>query len=331
MIGRSFCIYIKEIKNNMHYLNNYYQFINESKENVFDELSNILIDRFKTENDSFIIDEYSKISSKRRFKIKNLQITFFFRKDSENFCNGLCNITNSKIENDYLIDTSISFNIGYLNLDNDFIKYIHSVIKHEVFHLYQVYNLKINNKFKPESWVIGSLIPTFRNYLKTEYSQDILHTLYLSLSHEIYSQLQQYYFYKKDNLNYQKIKDMILELNNFKVKSNLDNYEIIEINNIKKYIFNGLKKNNNKKYNKNVDESLWNEQDINLFLTRLKQYFEDKAKLIEVKLKKIDLELNFENKINESLDKWISLPSNFENTEIDHYDIIDDMINDILY
>jgi hypothetical protein len=230
------------MNSNMLYLDKFVDFINESKDNVFDELSNIIIGKFNNGEYSFKINDYSKQLGKRRFKIKNLYVKFNLNKDNDNYCNGLCDVTKSEIKDDYLINSLLIFDIGYINLDKDFIKYINSVIKHEVMHLYQVYNLKINNKFKPESWVIGSMLPTFRKFLKEDYSKIILHSLYNSLSHEIYSQLYQYYFYKKDNLEYPKIYKIIDDLDNFKIKTELNDNEIIEISNLKKYIIKGLKK-----------------------------------------------------------------------------------------
>jgi hypothetical protein len=44
----------------------------------------------------------------------------------------------------------------------------------------------------------------------------------------------------------------------------------------------------------------------------------------------INSELDFENKINESLDTWISIPTDFEKNKINHFDIIDDIIADVL-
>jgi hypothetical protein len=303
--------------------------MNESKENVFDELSNIIIDKFNKGEYNFIIDEYSKSSDKRRFKIRELEVQFNLKRDNDNFCNGLCDVTKSEIKDDYLTNSLITFDIGYLKLDDYFIKYIHSVINHEVLHLYQVYNLKINNKFKPESWVIGSLLPTFRRFLKEDYSKVILSLLYNSLSHEIYSQLQQYYFYKKDDLKYPKIEKIIGDLDDFVVKTNLSDNEISELLNLKNFIVKGLKNNSNVKYRKDVDKSFWNENDIYLFLDGLNKYFKQKSDTIKSKVKKIDRELNFESKINDSLDIWISLPTNFEKTKINNFDIIDSIIIDV--
>jgi hypothetical protein len=313
----------------MTYLNGFYEFMNESKENVFDELSNIIIDKFNKGEYNFIIDEYSKSSDKRRFKIRELEVQFNLKRDNDNFCNGLCDVTKSEIKDDYLTNSLITFDIGYLKLDDYFIKYIHSVINHEVLHLYQVYNLKINNKFKPESWVIGSLLPTFRRFLKEDYSKVILSLLYNSLSHEIYSQLQQYYFYKKDDLKYPKIEKIIGDLDDFVVKTNLSDNEISELLNLKNFIVKGLKNNSNVKYRKDVDKSFWNENDIYLFLDGLNKYFKQKSDTIKSKVKKIDRELNFESKINDSLDIWISLPTNFEKTKINNFDIIDSIIIDV--
>jgi hypothetical protein len=311
----------------MNYLNGFYNFINES--NVFDELSSVIIDKFDKGEYNFIINEYSKSLGNRRFKIKGLDVKFSLNVGDENFCNGLCDVTHSLIKDDYLIDSSIVFEIGYLDMNDEFVRYIHSVIKHEVMHLYQVYNLKVNDKFKPESWIIGSLIPTFRRFLKEDYSKVILDLLYISLSHEIYSQLQQYYFHKKDNLEYKKIKKIIEDLCGFQVKTDLSDNEIVEILNLKKFIIRGLKNNNNAKYKRDVDKSFWN-LDIYLFLDGLKKYFHEKSNLIRSKVKKIDRELDFEGKINDSLDVWISLPTNFDKTKMNQFTIIDDIINDVL-
>lgn len=280
------------------------EFINESKENIFDELSNIIIDRFDNKEYNFTISEYSKSSQKRRFKIKKLEVKFQLNKDSENFCNGLCDVTKSEIKDDYLINSSIIFEIGYSNLN-------------------------INNKFKPESWVIGSILPTFRRFFKEEYSKKILESLYISLTHEIYSQLQQYYFYKSNNLRYPKIDKIINDLNNFEVKKSLNDHEISEITNLKKFIIKGLKNNNNKKYNKDVDKSFWNEEDIYIFLEKLNFYFKEKSDLIKNKIRKIDNELDIDKKIDDSINEWISLPTNFDETEVSHFEIIDSLLIDI--
>lgn len=315
----------------MYRLNKYQDFIKESRENVFDDLSDIFIDRFNKQQYRFIITEYSKESFKRKLKLKNLQIIILIKKGKQNFCDALCDVTKSEVDADYLKDTSITFEVEYVNLDEDFIKYIHSVIKHEVMHLYQVYSLKINNKFKPESWVIGSLIPTFRRFMKEKYTLHILHLLYYSLSHEIYSQLQQYYFYKKDDLEYTKINEIIKDLNSFQVKSELTEKEISEITNLKKFIVKGLKNNNNKKWIKDVNKSIWNEDDILIFLQKLKSYFEEKSNIIKEKIKKIDKEFNLEEKIIEDMNIWISLTTNHDKTQPDYLSIIDDIILDVFY
>jgi len=317
--------------NKMNHLNGFYEFINESKQNVFDELSNIIIDKFNNSEYNFTINEYSKSLDKRRFKVKGLKVIFNLKVDNENFCNGICDVTRSEIKDDYLINSSIVFDIGYVKIDDNFIRYINSVIKHEIMHLYQVYNLKVNNKFKPESWVIGSLLPTFRSFLKEDYSKVILNLLYISLSHEIYSQLQQYYFYKKDNLRYEKVEKIIRDLNNFQIKNELSDSEISELSNLKKFIVRGLKNNNNIKYKKDVDKSFWNEEDIYSFLYELKQYFKQKSDLLGLKIKKIDRELNFEGKVNDSLDVWISLPTDPDKINLNNFSIIDDIIIDVLY
>jgi hypothetical protein len=311
-------------------INNFKEFVNESSNNVFDDLSDMIINRFDDNEYNFEISEYSKSSHIRKFKIKNLKIKFILVKDKVNYCNGLCNANDSSIIDDYLVNSEISFNIGYNNLNKDFRKYIHSVIKHETLHLYQIYNLKLNNKFKPESWVIGTLLPTFRKFMNEKYTKNILDLLYQSLSHEIYSQLYQYFFYKKDGLDYNYIDKSINELNSFVIKDNLNDIEIIEINNIRKYILKSLRNSSNKNYVRNVDKSLWNEDDIQIFLNKLSIYFKEKSELLKRKKNRIDRELDIDTKVKENMNNWISLPTNFFETKINHFEIIDSIISDVL-
>jgi hypothetical protein len=316
----------------MNYLKKYDSFkINESKENVFKELSNLIIDKFNKKDYYFTIDNYSKVLNKRKFKLKKLKVLFNLIESDNNFCNGLCNVTESYIKDDYLLNTSLSFDIEYINIDDDFIRYINSIILHEVMYLYQVYNLKINNKFKPESWVIGSLIPTLRKFLKEGYTKQIIDLLYYSLSHEMYSQLQQYYFYKKDKLEYNKISQITDKLSKFEVKKRLTENEIIEISNLKRIILKGLNNNDNIKYKKNVNKSFWNEEDNYIFLSELNKYFKKKSNLIKLKIKKIDKEFNLDEKINDSLNNWTSLPTNYDELELNHFDILDSIIFDVFY
>jgi hypothetical protein len=315
----------------MNYINKYHGFLNESRQNVFDGLSTIIIGKFKNKEYHFEIGEYHKSLKNRNFKIKNLEVKFNLTKQKYNFCNGLCDISKSEIIEDYLVNSSITFYIGYNLIDDDFIRYINSVVVHEVMHLYQVYNLKINNKFKPESWVIGSILPTLRQHLKEGHSQYILDLLYKSLPHEIYSQLQQYYFYKKDNFKYSKIEEIMNDLNHFKIKSNLNEYEIVEISNLKKFILRGLKNNNNTKYKKDADKSLWNENDIHKFLHKLDEYFKNKSTLMKDKVDKIDRQFDIETQINDSLNTWEVLPTNMDEMIVDHLKIMDYLIMDVLY
>lgn len=192
------------------------------------------------------------------------------------------------------------------------------------------FNKKLSdNKFKPESWVIGSLLPNFRKFLLEEYSKTILDLIYKSLSHEIYSQLYQYYFYKKDGIDYGNIDEIISELNNFQVKKELDVRELSELENLKKFIVKGLMMNDNLKYKSDVINSFWNLEDIDDFLFELGKYFKEKSNLLKSKKDKIDRELDFERGIEESLNRWISLPTNFDQMVVDHHQIIDSIIIDV--
>jgi hypothetical protein len=63
----------------------------------------------------------------------------------------------------------------------------------------------------------------------------------------------------------------------------------------------------------------------------LKNYFKNKSDLIKLKIDKIDKELNFDDKINETLNVWISLPTDIKSISINDFDLIDNIINDIYY
>jgi hypothetical protein len=311
----------------MRYIYDYFQYINEKK--VYEDLCNIIIDNFNNNILEFTIDDYSQetyVLHKRFIKIKNLKVKFNIIDSNIQKCDGLCNANNSSFSNDYLIDTILTFNIHTnKEIDDNFKKYISTVINHEVLHLYQIYNLYKNDKFRPEYWIIGGSLPIIRTKVKTEYTKYIIHILYQSLSHEIYSQLRQYYIYQLDDKNYLKINQIIDDLKNFNVKEDLSDEEILDINLFRNLILRNLKHEiKNKKYLNNIEKSLWNEEDVNLFLSKLKDKFHKQSLLLHKKKKKIDKSF----KMNEN---YYSLPTNFEEMEINHFYRLDDIIFDVLY
>ena len=82
------------------------------------------------------------------FKLKDIQIDFNFIKDKENSCGAITDLKNSVIEDNYLLNVKILFNIKYHIIDDAFLYYIKSVIFHEILHVFQNYNLKINSMTK---------------------------------------------------------------------------------------------------------------------------------------------------------------------------------------
>ena len=236
--------------------------------------------------------------SEEDFKLKDKQIDFIFNKGLVNTCNAITDLKNSKIEEDYLKYTKILFNVKYHIIDDAFLYYIKSVIFHEILHVFQNYNLKINDKFRPESFSIGSIIPQLRNSIKTDYVSYILDILYYSLSHELSAQLHQYYIYKIDGREYKRLDEIKNLLTNFKIKK-LDEQESKELDYVKNHILKSIKYfTNNKNYNKDIDSSIWNknnEEFLNGLFNIIKyklNWIDKKIKLINNK-KKIDYNETF--------------------------------------
>ena len=69
------------------------------------------------------------------FKLKNIQIDFNFIGDKENSCGAITDLKNSVIEDSYLLNVRILFNVKYSIIDDAFLYYIKSVIFHEILHV----------------------------------------------------------------------------------------------------------------------------------------------------------------------------------------------------
>jgi hypothetical protein len=221
------------------------------------------------------------------FKVKDIQIDFVFNKCKENICNAIANLKDSIIDDDYLEHSKILFNVEYNEMNEPFLYYIKSVIFHEILHVFKNYNLKINKKFRTESFSIGSIIPQIRNDIKTKYVSYILDILYYSLSHELSAQLHQYYIYKIDNKEYKRLYDIKNLLSNFKIKD-LDNKEEKELDYIKSHILNSIKYfTTNDNYKKDISKSLWVKNNIE-FLNDMSNIIKYKLEWIDKKIKLID-------------------------------------------
>jgi len=241
------------------------------------------------ENDIINTDNISKkfTFSEDDFKLKDIHIDFIFNEDKENICYAITDLKNSIIEDNHLLNVKILFNVKHDTIDDAFLYYIKSVIFHEILHVFQNYNLKINDKFRPESFSIGSIIPQIRSYIKTKYVSYIIDILYYSLSHELSAQLHQYYIYKIDDREYKRLDEIKNLLTNFKIKElSIDEYN--ELDYVKKHILNSIKYfTNNKNYKKNIESSIWNKNNED-FLNGLSNIIKYKLKWIDKKIKLIN-------------------------------------------
>ena len=245
------------------------------------------------------------------FKLNDIEIDYILTKSKENSCNAISNLTTSP---------KIILNINYNILNEPFLYYIKSVIFHEILHVFQHYNLK--NKFRPESFSIGSVIPQIRQDIKSKYVNYILDILYYSLSHELSAQIHQYYMYKREDKDYSKLKDIIKLLDNFYIKS-LDKEENIELDFIKTHILNSIKfYTKNKKYEKDISKSIWIESNRE-FLNKLSDIIKIKLKWLYKKIKLVD------SKIGIKYDETFTYYGKLEDYQyIDTFNFIKGNLND---
>jgi hypothetical protein len=249
------------------------------------------------------------------FKCNDIVLKYQTSKGDDNLCNAITKFNSSKIINGYLTGLNINIDITFEELNDEFIYYIKSVLFHEILHIFQYYNLKINNKFRPESFSIGSIIPQLRNIIKSDYGNYILDVLYHSLSHELSAQIHQYYLYKINHKEYKKIHDIKKLLNDF-VINKLSNSDINDLKFIQKHIIGSISYlTTNKKYLSDINKSIWGEQDINKFLEKFKNLLKYKVKWIETKMELIDKKIEDMNIIR--YDEDVSLPHNWDMYDIE--------------
>lgn len=258
--------------------------ISDSCEKITNSIWNDIEDDIinsKSSNLKFDIDELD-------FKSKNIILNYKISNGDINTCDAQTILKESKIVDEYLTNVVININIICKEFDDEFIYYIKSVLLHELLHIFQHYNILSGNKFRPESFSIGSIIPQLRNVVKTKYGSYILDILYYSLSHEISAQIHQYYLYKVNNKYYKRIFDIRDLIDGFKTKK-LEKDEESDLVLMKKHIVGSIDYfTSNKNYKYDIDNSIWNESNIYIFLNKFKKLLEYKVKWINKKINLVD-------------------------------------------
>ena len=240
------------------------------------------------------------------FKCKNISLKYNISEGYENLCNAQTYLKESKLIDGYLTNLYVNIDIFYQDLEDEFIYYIKSVLLHELLHIFQHYNIKKENKFRPESFSIGSIIPQLRSIVKTKYGNYILDLLYYSLSHELSAQVHQYYLHRINHREYKRIFDIKNLIDDFKINK-LSKDEELEIILIKKHIVGSINYlSSNKNYKNDINKSIWNGSDIYTFLKKFKKLMKYKAKWIEKKINLVDKKIEDSNIIN--YDENITLP-----------------------
>lgn len=281
--------------------------ISDSCEKVLYELWNLIEDdilRFKNNKIIYNIDEYD-------FKVKDLKLEYSIKKSKNRFCYGATLVKETKIEEGSLINSKINLNIEIDFIDDEFIYYVKSVLLHELLHLFQHYNILKGNKFRPETFSIGSILPQLRKMVNTKYGEYFLDILYYSLPHELSAQLHQYYLYKLKNKEYKKIEQILNLLKNFKNKK-LTQEEENDISLIKKHLLNSINfYTDNKNYLSNSNKSLWTIDNNGVFLDEFLKLLDKRIKWVNKKIILINKKLTFtEEDIDYS--EYISLPTNWD-------------------
>ena len=114
--------------------------------------------------------------------------------------------------------------------------------------------------------------------------------------------MARYYFYKKRNKTYNKIFNNIDELKQFKIFNiTTENDEICLIRTVVYNNIKSLKINN--KYKRDLNKSLWNEKNNDMFIIKLRELFLESVEYTERKIKQVD-------------DKIIQLLENHNNSSI---------------
>ena len=298
-----------------------YQNFNESK-GISDSCDKVLYKVWNLIEDDILLKKENTISvniDEEDFKVKELKLKYSITNSEDKNCYGITDVKNSKIEENYLINSKIELNINIDEFNDEFIYYIKSVLLHELLHIFQHYNVLNGNKFRPESFSIGSILQQLRKNVNTKYANYFLDILYYSLPHELSAQLHQYYLYKIDKREYEKIEQILTLLKKFKIKS-LSTDENSDISFIKKHILNSIKfYTDNKNYLSNVDKSLWNISDNSLFLAEFKKLINKRIKWIDKKILLINNKIISKNDIK--YNETIFLPSNWD--DHNYFDIID--------
>lgn len=267
-----------------------YENFNESK-GVSDSCEKITNSIWNDIEDDIINSKSSKFIfdiDESDFKCKNIILNYNISDGDDNICDARTILKESKIVDGYLTNVIININIISNEYDDEFIYYIKSVLLHELLHIFQHYNILSGNKFRPESFSIGSIIPQLRNVVKTKYGSYILDILYYSLSHELSAQIHQYYLHKMNHRYYKRIFDIRDFISNFEIKK-LDDVEERDIVLIKKHIVGSIGYfTSNKNYKKDIENSIWNESDIHIFLNKFKNLLEYKVNWINKKINLVD-------------------------------------------
>lgn len=309
-----------------------YQNFNESK-GISDSCEKVLYKIWKQIEDDILLKKENTISiniDEDDFKVKDLKLKYSITNSDDKNCYGITDVKNSKIEENYLVDSKIELDINDDEFDDEFIYYIKSVLLHELLHLFQHYNVLKGSKFRPESFSIGSILQQLRKSVNTKYAEYFLDILYYSLPHELSAQLHQYYLYKINDREYKKIEQILNLLKNFKIK-NLSNSEDREISFIKKHILNSIEfYTDNENYLSDINRSLWNINNNDLFLIEFIKLINKRIKWVNKKIVLIDNKLSSKNEIK--YNETIFLPSNWDDHDYfnikDTHKFIIDNLND---
>lgn len=291
----------------MKHIKKYKEYLTESKSisDITVEYTNILWDDISTlienvKNDTeslnmIYLKRYNKIYTLNdtQFKIKDLQVDIKIHKFKSNVCNGVADMQNiSYDDNDVLYYPLLKLEIYFTEFDDDFERYIKSVVLHEMVHIYQVYNMR--SKKMDSNWHIGNTIISTKNKINNVYVKQLSNILYRASEHEIMAQLHQYFLYISEyNKPYPYIFDIQKSLSEFDTSKYVIDADFIKDLNIFRYVYNKRTEINkpNNKYYRNVS-FVWKKvityDNVHKFLKYVEDFVGKSLLFLNKKMKRVE-------------------------------------------
>jgi hypothetical protein len=246
------------------------------------------------------IDIFKKMYFFPKYKIERLIVIIKFQCSNQSLTVGVNRNNDTFFDNGIMYNTMVQINSQYINLNNDELDYIESLLLHELLHVIQNYNLNGNI---PNHFKLASLNTIKISRFNSNHNLYLISSLlYLSCTHELSAQIHQYYDYKLKNKRYEYIFQIINLIQNFNINDiKIDDELVNGLNVIRK------------EYINIIDDSygIW-KKEINtdnaiIFLKNIDKKIKKSLVFIKDKMKQIDDKIFTWEHISKSTNESFSL------------------------